>query len=101
MNVTNTGTINGDDVVLAYIKPPQALYEDETPPIKQLFGFERVRLDVGQTAQIFFPLNIESLLTVGRDGLKWLEPGSYRILIGKQHMHTVDLRGTPTQWSYI
>ena len=99
--MTNTGSMIGDDVVLAYVAPLMKSLNDPSPPIKRLFGFERVRLDVGQTAQIFFPLNIESLLTVGRDGLKWLEPGSYRILIGKQHMHTVDLRGTPTQWSYI
>ena len=34
VNVTNTGTMNGDDVVLAYIIPPQVLHDGETPPIK-------------------------------------------------------------------
>jgi hypothetical protein len=101
VNVTNTGSVLGDDVVLAYITPPTKSLNDPSPPIKRLFGFERVRLDVGQTTQVFFPLNSDSLLTVGRDGSKWLEPGAYRILIGKQHMHTVYLRGTPTQWSHI
>ena len=70
----------------------------ETPPIKKLFGFERVRLNVGQTTQVYFPLIPQALLTVGSDGSKWLEPGAYRIVIGKQHMHTVYLRGTPTRW---
>jgi hypothetical protein len=101
VNVTNTGSVLGDDVVLAYITPPMKSLNDPSPPMKRLFGFERVRLDVGQTTQVFFPLNTESLLTVGRDGSKWLEPGAYRILIGKQHMHTVYLRGTPTRWSHI
>jgi hypothetical protein len=101
VNVTNTGSVFGDDVVLAYVTPPTKSLHDPSPPIKKLFGFERVRLDVGQTTQVFFPLNPDALLTVGHDGSKWLEPGAYQILIGKQHMHTVHLRGTPTQWSHI
>ncbi len=50
VNVTNTGTLKGDDVVLAYIIPPQAqvLRDGQTPPIKQLFGFQRVNLNVGE-----------------------------------------------------
>ena len=101
VNVTNTGSMLGDDVVLAYITPPSTSLHDPSPPMKRLFGFQRVRLDVGQTTQVVFPLVPQALLTVGRDGSKWLEPGVYRILIGKQHMHTVYLRGTPAKWSYI
>jgi hypothetical protein len=71
----------------------------ETPPMKKLVGFERVRLDVGQTTQVYFPFNIQSFLTVAYDGSKWLEPGAYRILIGKQHMHTIHLHGIPARWS--
>jgi hypothetical protein len=47
-NVTNAGTPNGDDVVLAYIVPPQVLRDGQTLPIKQLFGFQRVNLNVGE-----------------------------------------------------
>ena len=99
VNVTNTGSVLGDDVVLAYVTPASASLHDPSPPIKRLFGFERVRLDVGQTTQVFFPLNIESILTVGQDGSKWLEPGAYRIVIGKGHMHTVHLRGKAVRWA--
>jgi pre-mRNA-splicing factor SYF2/beta-D-xylosidase 4 len=99
VNVTNTGDRAGDDVVLAYITPPDNSLYDPSPPIKKLFGFERVHLDVNQTTQIYFPLNIQSLLTVARDGSKWLEPGSYRILIGKQQMHNIHLYGKPARWS--
>jgi hypothetical protein len=99
VNVTNTGSVLGDDVVLAYVTPPMKSLNDPSPPLKRLFGFERVRLDVGQTTQVFFPLNTDSLLTVGRDGSKWLEPGAYRIVIGKEHMHTVHLRGKAAQWA--
>ncbi|CAF4917292.1 unnamed protein product [Rotaria sp. Silwood1] len=98
VNVTNIGQMTGDDVVLAFITPPKELLHDQTPPIKELFGFERVRLNVGQTTQVFFPLNVDSLLTVAPDGSKWLEPGLYRILIGKQHIHTIHLQGQPARW---
>ena len=101
VDVTNTGDRLGDDVVLAFITPPSVSINDPSPPLKKLFGFERVRLGVNQTAQVFFTLNVESLLTVAPDGSKWLEPGSYRILIGKQHMHTVYLKGIATRWSEV
>jgi beta-D-xylosidase 4 len=99
VNVTNTGDMIGDDVVLAFITPPQESLNDPSPPIKKLFGFERVHLNINQTTQVYFPLSIQSLLTVGHDGSKWLEPGSYRILIEKQHMHTVHLHGKAIRWS--
>jgi len=90
--------MNGNDVVLAYIKPPQVLHDNKTPPLKQLFGFERVNLKVGETKQVFFPLNIETLFTIGRDGSKWVHPGEYHILIGNQHMFTIELNGYSTLW---
>ena len=99
VNITNTGDMAGNDVVLAYVKPPQESFNDPSPPIKKLFGFARVYLNVGETTQVYFPLNIQSLLTVGHDGTKWLEPGIYRILIGHQHMHTIHLQGNPTRFS--
>ena len=101
VNVTNTGSVLGDDVVLGYVIPSNTSLNDPSPPLKRLFGFERVRLNVNETTQVFFPLNIHSLLTIGRDGTKWLEPGSYKIRIGKQHMHTLHLQGKPIKWSSI
>jgi hypothetical protein len=91
--------VAGNDVALAYVTPPEESLNDPSPPIERLFGFERVYLDVGQTTQVYFPLNIQSLLIIVHDGSKWLEPGSYRILVGKLHMHTIHLQGKPAQWS--
>jgi beta-D-xylosidase 4 len=98
VNVTNTGTMNGDDVVLAYVIPPQVLCDGVTPPIKQLFRFERINLNVGETKQVFFPFNIESMLTVARDGSKWLHPDEYHIFIGNQRMFTIELQGYSSLW---
>jgi xylan 1,4-beta-xylosidase len=98
VNVTNTGTMPGDDIVLAYITPPKRTINDQTPPIKKLVGFERVHLDVNETVQVFFSLSMQSLLTISHDGSKWLEPGSYVIIIGQQIRHTLQLRGRPARW---
>jgi hypothetical protein len=57
--VTNTGTLDGDDVVLAYILPPQVLCDGQTPPIKQLFGFQRVNLNVDETKQVFYYMVVQ------------------------------------------
>jgi hypothetical protein len=35
VNVTNTGSVLGDDVVLAYVTPPQQSLNDPSPPIKR------------------------------------------------------------------
>jgi hypothetical protein len=93
INVTNTGSLADDDVVLAFVSPPKMSLNGDTPPIKQLFGFKRVHLNVNETAQVFFPFNTDALLAVAHDGSKWLHPGHYHIMIGQQLMHTVELRG--------
>jgi beta-D-xylosidase 4 len=99
VNVTNTGEMSGDDAVLAFVTPPKLSIHDQTPPIKKLFGFERVHLDVNQTTEIFFPLTVQPLLTITHDGSKWLEPGSYHIIIGQQSMHIIQLEGKPARWA--
>jgi hypothetical protein len=98
VNVTNTGMMDGDEIVLAYLKPPQILRDGQTPPIKQLFGFQRVHLIINETKEVFFPLNIETLLTIARDGSKWLHSGEYHILIGNQQMFTIELHGDSILW---
>lgn len=99
VNVTNTGSMVGDDVVLAFITPPRSSIKDPSPPIKQLFGFERVHLNMNETVQVFFPLYANALLTIATDGSKWLQPGLYQIVIGQKLMHTIQLQGKSTRWS--
>ncbi len=99
VNVTNTGSMAGDDVVLAFVTPPQVPRYGQTPPIKQLFGCARVHLNVDETTQVFFAFNVGGLLSIARDGSKWLHPGLYHIMIGKQVMHTIELQGKSALWA--
>jgi hypothetical protein len=99
VNVTNTGSTAGDEVVLAFVTPPQQLLSGEIPPIKQLFGFARVHLNMNETTEVFFTFNVGGLLSIARDGSKWLHPGLYHIMIGKQVMHTIELQGKSALWA--
>ena len=56
---------------------------------------------INQTQQVIIPLHLDALLTVALDGSKWLEPGFYRVLIGQQHLSTIELQGKPMQWSKL
>merc|ERR1711907_709615 len=47
VNVTNTGSVDADDVVLGFLTPPGA--GTQGIPLKSLFGFERVHVKAGQT----------------------------------------------------
>ncbi len=93
VNVTNTGSMSGDDVVLAFIIPPRISLNDPSPPMKQLFGFERVHLNVNESTQIYFPLYVNALQTIGSDGSKWLEPGLHQIIIGQKLLYQIQLTG--------
>ena len=98
VNVTNTGNVEGDDVVLAFVTPPQTGVDGQKQPIKQLFGFERVYLNVNETKEVFFPFDMQTLLAVAQDGSKWFHPGTYNVIVGRETMYTIELHGSSVQW---
>ncbi|XP_065183747.1 uncharacterized protein LOC135814545 isoform X1 [Sycon ciliatum] len=87
VTVTNTGKILGDDSVLAYITSsvPGA-------PMKQLFGFERVKLEPGKSASLFFAAPAETFTAVNGKGERHIHPATYTISIGSLR-HTITTHG--------
>ena len=78
VNVTNTGLVVSDTVVLLFTLPETP---DPSLPAKELVGFERVAsLQPSQTVQVFFPIQARQLARVNAKGERWLQPG--RILLG-------------------
>lgn len=77
--VTNTGKIDGDEVIQVYVKA----LDDAGAPIKSLAGFARVNIGAGQTKSVKIELNKEafSFYDEATDGLKF-RPGRYRIMYG-------------------
>jgi hypothetical protein len=93
VKVTNTGTVAGDEVVLAYFKPHaqsegiRRLRASATPVvIKQLFAFERVHLAVGESTSLSFTVNATMLALVDGDGHTSLHPDtSFDIVFSRGH----------------
>ncbi len=77
VDITNTGTREGQDVIEMYVKGGGT-----DPAIKTLRGFEKVSLKPGETTSIEFSITPE-LLTFYREGIGYaLESGEHTILIG-------------------
>ena len=77
--VTNTGKIDGDEVIQVYVKALD--YADA--PIKSLAGFARVNIPAGQTKTVKVEISKDafSAYDEATDGLKF-RPGRYQILYG-------------------
>jgi beta-glucosidase len=77
--VTNTGKLDGDEVIQVYVKS----LDDAAAPIKSLAGFARVNIPAGKTKTVKIELNKDafSFYDEATDGLKF-KSGRYRILYG-------------------
>ena len=58
VEVTNTGTVAGDDVVQLYVKHPKSRIER---PNLELKGFQRVTIDPGERKMVQIPLKASTL----------------------------------------
>jgi beta-glucosidase len=77
-DVTNTGSLAGDEVAELYLAPPRSL----VAPNLALAGFERLHLDPGETKHITFQLDPRTLSQVDEKGVRAIEPGEYRVSVG-------------------
>lgn len=79
VDVTNTGSRAGDEVVQLYI------HEDEasvTRPVIELKRFERVTLQPGERRTIRFELTPDDLALWNPDMKRLVEPGTFTIYVG-------------------
>ncbi len=80
VNVTNTGDMDGDEVVQVYVKD---LTAKGYHPLKSLEGFERVQIKRGVTTRVTIPFAIMSLREYSLKKRKYVvDPGRYEIQIG-------------------
>lgn len=79
VSVTNTGAVEGAEVVQLYIQDP---FASVTRPIRELKGYERITLSRGEKREISFELTSKELGFYDNQG-EWLfERGEYRIFVG-------------------
>lgn len=79
VDVKNTGSARGDEVVQLYIRDEVS---SVTRPIKELRGFRRVALEPGETRTLEFILGPEELSFLNRDLDRVVEPGTFKIMAG-------------------
>ncbi|SDG98729.1 beta-glucosidase BglX [Winogradskyella thalassocola] len=79
VNVTNTGKLDGKEVVQLYIRD---LVGSVTRPVKELKGFELVEIKAGETKTISFTLNKETLGFYNNNGDFIIEPGDFKVFVG-------------------
>ena len=79
VEIANTGTVAADEVVQLYVRD---LVGSVTRPVRELKGFERVRLAPGETVTASFLLHSDDLAFFGRDNRLVVEPGDFHVWVG-------------------
>jgi beta-glucosidase len=79
VDVRNTGSVAGTEVVQLYLRNTEASVEQ---PVRELKGFTRVTLAPGETKRITFPLGFDELNFYNVEARKTVEPTTYDIWVG-------------------
>jgi len=80
INVTNTGSIDADDVVLGFLVPPGA--GTNGIPLQSLFAFEKVHVPAGQTVSVFLYPSLLEFTQVTAMGMRDALAGEYIVRFG-------------------
>jgi pre-mRNA-splicing factor SYF2/beta-D-xylosidase 4 len=89
VNVTNTGHMNADDVVLGFMIPPGA--GKNGVPLKYLFGFERVHVKAGETKTVYLYPALTDFALANRDGTLSATAGKYEVHFGLSETHAAGM----------
>jgi len=79
VNVTNTGNVAGEEVVQCYVRD---LVGSVTRPVKELKGFEKIVLKVGESKVVTFTIKPAMLAFHRADMTYGTEPGDFKLFIG-------------------
>jgi beta-glucosidase len=80
VDVENTGSRRGDEVVQLYIHDPVASISQ---PVRRLRDFKRVTLDPGETKTVQFTINSSDVGFYDNSGRFVVEPGKIQLYVGK------------------
>nr|WP_232221104.1 glycoside hydrolase family 3 N-terminal domain-containing protein [Prevotella sp. RM4] len=92
-NVTNTGDMDGDEVVQLYLHDE---YASTAQPMMQLKKFSRIFIPKGETKQVSFTLEAEDLEIVDQEMNHVVETGDFTVMIGPSSDNII-LKATFTQ----
>jgi beta-glucosidase len=79
VTVTNTGKMEGDEVVQLYLTDEKA----STPrPIRQLEGFQRINLKPGESKEVVINLDPRQFSNINNKDKRVIEPGYFTLSVG-------------------
>ena len=79
VDVRNTGSRAGDEVVQMYVRDDVA---SVTRPVRELRGFERITLEPGQSRTVSFTLRPDHLAFYNQRMQRVVEPGFFTVWVG-------------------
>lgn len=87
VDVTNTGTVAGDEVVQAYVHQKSG---SDSRPMRELKGFERVSLAPGETRAVTFTLGPAELGYWSTSARKWVQDAeAFDLWVGSDSQATL------------
>jgi beta-glucosidase len=87
VDVKNTGSVAGTEVVQLYIRNTAASVEQ---PVRGLKGFARVPLAPGEQKHVEFPLGFDELSFYNAEIKQTVEPTTYKIWVGGSSLATAE-----------
>ena len=92
--VTNTGAVEGKEIVQLYIADEKSSLPR---PLKELKGFKKISIAPGQTVDVEFTVDSDDLKFFDDKAHSWVaEPGKFKAMIGAS---SADIRST-VQFAY-
>lgn len=79
VNIQNTGSCKGDEVVQLYLHDPIA---SVTRPVMELKGYNRITLVPGEKTTLVFHLTAKELSFLNREMKPVVEPGTIEVMVG-------------------
>jgi hypothetical protein len=79
VEVTNTGKIEGDEIIQLYIRDKVS---SVTRPVKELKGFRRISLKPTETKTVTFEITPEHLAFHDINMKYVVEPGDFEVMVG-------------------
>ena len=84
VTITNTGRVAGTETVQLYIRD---LFASVVRPVKELKGFQQVKLAPGESRTIRFNITVDDLRFYNEQLQYIWEPGAFKIYIAKDAAH--------------
>ena len=85
VTIKNSGTRQGEEVVQLYI---QDLVGSITRPVKELKGFRKISLQVGESKSVVFKLTANDLRFYHQDLKFAAEKGLFKVMVGTNSAST-------------